>query len=101
MPSYGRYYGYDLTWRRLRPPPPPPGVQDVTTPPAALDLRVDTGVVREGYSVGLGLQVDGQRFGFGTRLDLFNRPRRTAAWAVTPSPCSRSGRASCWSTMSG
>lgn len=72
VPSYGRYYGYDLTWRRLRPPPPPPSVQDVTTPPAALDLRVDTGFVREGYSVGLGLQVDGQRFGFGTRLDLFN-----------------------------
>jgi hypothetical protein len=33
---------------------------------------MDTAAVAGGYSVGLGLQVDGQRFGFGTRLDLFN-----------------------------
>ncbi|OJH39581.1 hypothetical protein BON30_19005 [Cystobacter ferrugineus] len=72
LPSYGRYYGYGAAWRRLRPPPPPPTAQEMSTPPAALDLKVDTGAVANGYSVGLGLNVDGQRFGFGTRLDLFN-----------------------------
>ncbi|MET0402648.1 MAG: hypothetical protein ABW123_09605 [Cystobacter sp.] len=73
LPSYGRYYGYgyDLNWRR-RPPPPPPSMQDVASPPSTVDMRVDVGAVANGYQTRLGFQVDGQRFGFHTRLDLFN-----------------------------
>jgi hypothetical protein len=75
IPSYGRYYGYgyDLSWRRRPPPPPPPRrLRDEPPPPSMVDMRVDLGAVANGYQMRLGFQVEGQRFGFNTRLDLFN-----------------------------
>jgi hypothetical protein len=47
-------------------------VRDETLVSPKVNLKVDTGAVANGYLVGLGLQLEGERFGFGTNLDLFN-----------------------------
>ncbi|WP_257463277.1 hypothetical protein [Archangium lipolyticum] len=72
-PSY-RYYDpyYGLMWRR--PPMPSPSVRAENEPetPAKVDFTADAGLVTQGTSLGLGLQVDGQQLGFGARLNVFS-----------------------------
>ncbi|QRO00595.1 hypothetical protein JRI60_16945 [Archangium violaceum] len=72
-PTY-RYYDpyYGLTWRR--PPMPPPRMQTRNEPetPTRVDFAADAGLVAQGTSMGLGLQVDGEQLGFGARLNVFS-----------------------------
>ncbi|ATB27248.1 hypothetical protein [Melittangium boletus] len=69
VPSYGRYYVSAPDWRRSR---TVVGVEDAAVKPITTDFFADGGAVSEGYSVGLGMQTDGERFGFGLKLNLFN-----------------------------
>ncbi|MBM7114886.1 hypothetical protein [Archangium primigenium] len=67
VPSYGRYYRYS------QPPPRPVlGVEDAAAQPFTTSFQADGAAVTEGYAVGLGMQTDGERFGFGIDLNLFN-----------------------------
>lgn len=70
VPSYGRYYAYPDAYRRR--PRPLMGVEDQASAPFKTDFSADGGAVSKGYSVGLGMQVDGERLGFGLKLNLFN-----------------------------
>jgi hypothetical protein len=70
VPSYGRYYAYSDPYGRR--PRRVMGVQDQAVSSFKTDFFADGGAVSKGYSVGLGLQTDGERFGFGLKLNLFN-----------------------------
>jgi hypothetical protein len=67
---YGRYY--DLMWRNRLMPRPRAEVEDTREQPIGVDLTADAGIVSQGYAVGLGLQADGERLGFGVKLNMFD-----------------------------
>jgi hypothetical protein len=64
---FGRYY--DLRWVPRR---PPSSVREESWQPGQTDLTVDAGLVGQGTVVGVGLQVDGKRFGGGARLNVLS-----------------------------
>lgn len=73
-PGYYRPFGrhYDMMWRRRMVPRPSVRVEDGAEPSAKTLLSADVGVVAQGFTTGIGLQVEGEQFGFGTRLNALN-----------------------------
>ncbi len=65
---FGRYY--DLRWRPRQ--SQPPSVREGSEPPAQANLTADGGLVGQGTVVGVGLQIDGERFGGGARLHVLS-----------------------------
>lgn len=69
-PYFGRYY--DLSWRR-RPRLVPMGAPEARDArPVRVDMFADGGVVSQGYSVGVGMRLEGERLGFGAKLNVFD-----------------------------
>jgi hypothetical protein len=66
----GRYY--DLMWRNRLMPRPRVQVENTPEQPIGLDITADAGFVSQGYAVGLGLQAEGEKLGFGVKLNMFN-----------------------------
>lgn len=69
-PYYGRYY--DLMWRNRLMPRPRAEVENTPEHSIGVDITADAGFVAQGYAVGLGLQADGDRLGFGVKLNMFD-----------------------------
>lgn len=69
-PYYGR--SYDLMWRNRLMPRPRAEVENTPEQPIGLDISADAGFVSQGYAVGLGLQADGDKLGFGIKLNMFD-----------------------------
>ncbi len=67
---FGRHY--DLMWRRRMVPRQSVQVDEAAGPAPKAVLSADTGLVAQGYAVGFGLQVDGERFGFSARLNMLD-----------------------------
>jgi hypothetical protein len=66
---FGRHY--DLMWRR-RMPPPSVEVDEKAGPHPKAVFSTDASLVTQGLIVGFGLQADGERFGFGARLNMLD-----------------------------
>ncbi len=67
---FGRYY--DLRWRPQMPPRPPPSVGNEPPHASRVDLTADGGFVKQGLVVGVGLQVDGEKYGGGAKLNVLS-----------------------------
>jgi hypothetical protein len=69
-PYYGRYY--DLMWRNRLMPRPRAEMENTSEHSIGVDITADAGFVAQGYAVGLGLQADGEKLGFGIKLNMFD-----------------------------
>lgn len=72
---YYRPYGWrysDLYWRRPRLVPTTPGVEEEADTAPRVDFTADAGLVSQGLVMGMGMQIDGQRFGLGAHLNMLN-----------------------------
>jgi hypothetical protein len=67
---FGRHY--DLMWRRRMVPRPSVRVDAESEPSPQVAFTADTGLVAKGFAVGLGMQGEGVRYGFGARLNILD-----------------------------